>query len=85
MKDAPELAVTFRSEQSLRHYGITGGATYVRRRDDARMSRLPPGNDVEWIRHVQTWKDRVVVFENLPTDVCNRCGEFYFPVPWLIA
>lgn len=30
------------------------------------------------IRHVQTWEDRVVVFENVPADVCDRCGEVLF-------
>lgn len=30
------------------------------------------------IRHVQTWEDRVVVFENVPAEVCGRCGEVLF-------
>jgi len=30
------------------------------------------------IRHVQTWEDRVVVFENVPAEVCARCGEVLF-------
>jgi YgiT-type zinc finger domain-containing protein len=33
------------------------------------------------MRQVQTWEDRVVVFENVPTDVCNRCGEILFSGP----
>lgn len=33
------------------------------------------------IRHVQTWKDRVVVFENVPAEVCSRCGEVLFSGP----
>lgn len=33
------------------------------------------------IRHVQTLEDHVVAFENLPTDVCNRCGESLFSGP----
>jgi YgiT-type zinc finger domain-containing protein len=32
----------------------------------------------ESIRHVQTWQERVVVFENVPADVCRRCGEVLF-------
>ena len=30
------------------------------------------------IRHVQTWHDRVVVFENVPAEVCDHCGEILF-------
>jgi len=30
------------------------------------------------IRHVQTWQDRVVVFENVPAEVCKHCGEVLF-------
>lgn len=33
------------------------------------------------IRHVQTWEDRVVVFENVPAEVCRRCGETLFTGP----
>ena len=32
----------------------------------------------ERVRHVQTWQDRVVVFENVPAEVCTRCGEVLF-------
>jgi YgiT-type zinc finger domain-containing protein len=28
--------------------------------------------------HVQSWHERVVVFEHVPADVCNRCGETLF-------
>ncbi len=31
--------------------------------------------------HVQTWEDRVVVFENVPAEVCSRCGEILFEGP----
>ncbi len=27
------------------------------------------------IRHVQTWEDHVVVFDNVPAEVCSQCGE----------
>ena len=27
------------------------------------------------VRHVQTWHDRVVVFDNVPAEVCSQCGE----------
>jgi YgiT-type zinc finger domain-containing protein len=33
------------------------------------------------IRHVQTWEDRVVVFENVPGEVCGHCGEILFSGP----
>ena len=25
--------------------------------------------------HVQTWHDTVVMFENVPAEVCEQCGE----------
>jgi YgiT-type zinc finger domain-containing protein len=30
------------------------------------------------IRHVHYWKDEIVVFENVPAEVCTQCGEIYF-------
>ena len=33
------------------------------------------------IRHVQTWQDRVVVFENVPAEVCDYCGEVLLAGP----
>ena len=30
------------------------------------------------IRHVQSWEDKVAVFENVPADVCGNCGETLF-------
>jgi YgiT-type zinc finger domain-containing protein len=33
------------------------------------------------VRHVQTWHDRVVVFDNVPAEVCNQCGETLFTGP----
>ncbi len=33
------------------------------------------------IRHVQVWQDGVVVFENVPAEVCGRCGEILFTGP----
>jgi YgiT-type zinc finger domain-containing protein len=27
------------------------------------------------VHHVQTWHDTVVVFENVPAEVCAQCGE----------
>jgi YgiT-type zinc finger domain-containing protein len=33
------------------------------------------------VRHVPTWEDRVVVFENVPAEVCPRCGEVLFEGP----
>ena len=31
--------------------------------------------------HVQTWHDRVVVFDNVPAEVCGQCGETLFAGP----
>ncbi len=33
------------------------------------------------VRHVQTWQDSVVVFENVPAEVCGRCGEILLAGP----
>lgn len=30
------------------------------------------------IRHVHHWGDEIVVFENVPAEVCHQCGEVYF-------
>ena len=30
------------------------------------------------VRHVQMWHDRVVVFDNVPAEVCTACGETLF-------
>ena len=27
------------------------------------------------VRHVATWQEEVVVFENVPVEVCDHCGE----------
>lgn len=35
------------------------------------------------IRHVQALHDRVVVFENVPADVCDQCGETLF-AGWVV-
>ena len=35
----------------------------------------------ERVRHLQKWQDHVVVFENVPADVCNRCGEILIAGP----
>ena len=29
----------------------------------------------EWVRHVETWQERVVVFESVPAEACDHCGE----------
>ena len=33
------------------------------------------------IRHVQEWEGRVVVFENVPAEVCDHCGEVLLAGP----
>lgn len=30
------------------------------------------------IRHVHHWGDELVIFENVPAEVCPQCGETYF-------
>ena len=30
------------------------------------------------VRHVRTWHDTVVMFENVPAEVCAQCGEYCF-------
>ncbi|MBI4287665.1 MAG: YgiT-type zinc finger protein [Chloroflexi bacterium] len=30
------------------------------------------------VRHVHYWRDKIVVFENVPAEVCQQCGEVYF-------
>ena len=30
---------------------------------------------VKYLRHVQTWHDTVVVFDNVPAEVCEQWGE----------
>ena len=30
------------------------------------------------IRHVHPWNSRVVIFEDVPAEVCQQCGEVYF-------
>ena len=27
------------------------------------------------VQHVQTWHDTVVMFENIPAEVCEQCGK----------
>ena len=31
------------------------------------------------IRHVHSWKGQVFIFDDVPADVCQQCGEVYFP------
>ncbi|MDH7486233.1 MAG: type II toxin-antitoxin system MqsA family antitoxin [Anaerolineae bacterium] len=30
------------------------------------------------IHHVHHWGERIVVFEDVPAEVCQQCGEVYF-------
>lgn len=30
------------------------------------------------VRHVHQWGDRIIVFEDVPAEVCQQCGETYF-------
>jgi YgiT-type zinc finger domain-containing protein len=33
------------------------------------------------VRQVQTWHDRVVVFDHVPAELCSQCGETRFAGP----
>jgi YgiT-type zinc finger domain-containing protein len=33
------------------------------------------------VRHIQTSHERVVVFDNVPAEVCSQCGETLFAGP----
>ena len=35
------------------------------------------------VRHVATWQEGVVVFENVPAEVCDHCGETLF-AGWVV-
>lgn len=30
------------------------------------------------IRHVHQWGEKVLIFKNVPAEVCTQCGETYF-------
>ncbi|MBM3156858.1 MAG: type II toxin-antitoxin system MqsA family antitoxin [Chloroflexi bacterium] len=30
------------------------------------------------IRHVHHWGEEIIIFENVPADVCTQCGEVFF-------
>lgn len=30
------------------------------------------------IQHIHHWGDRVYIFEDVPAEVCEQCGEVYF-------
>lgn len=29
------------------------------------------------IRYIHEWGDKIIIFENLPVEVCSQCGEKY--------
>lgn len=31
----------------------------------------------EKIRHVHRWGERIIVFDHVPAEVCQQCGEVY--------
>jgi YgiT-type zinc finger domain-containing protein len=35
------------------------------------------------MRHVQTWQNQVVVFDHVPVEVCDHCGEILL-VGWVV-
>ena len=30
------------------------------------------------IRHIHEWGDKVIIFKDVPAEVCSQCGEVYF-------
>jgi YgiT-type zinc finger domain-containing protein len=30
------------------------------------------------IQHVHQWGEKIIVFEDVPAEVCQQCGEIYF-------
>jgi len=30
------------------------------------------------IQHVHQWGEKIVIFEDVPAEVCQQCGEIYF-------
>ncbi|MBM3134854.1 MAG: type II toxin-antitoxin system MqsA family antitoxin [Chloroflexi bacterium] len=30
------------------------------------------------IRHVHRWGTRIIIFDDVPAEVCQQCGEVYF-------
>ena len=30
------------------------------------------------IKHVHSWGEKVLLFEDVPAEVCRQCGEVYF-------
>jgi YgiT-type zinc finger domain-containing protein len=30
------------------------------------------------ITHIHTWGEKIVLFEDVPAEVCTQCGETYF-------
>lgn len=30
------------------------------------------------VRHVHVWGEEMLIFENVPAEVCTQCGETYF-------
>ncbi|MGR3311684.1 MAG: YgiT-type zinc finger protein [Candidatus Brocadiales bacterium] len=30
------------------------------------------------VKHVHSWGEEMLIFENVPAEVCTQCGETYF-------
>lgn len=30
------------------------------------------------IQHIHRWGDQIVIFESVPAEICQQCGEVYF-------
>ena len=30
------------------------------------------------LTHIHRWKEQVIILEDVPSDVCQQCGEVYF-------
>ncbi|MBI3248305.1 MAG: YgiT-type zinc finger protein [Deltaproteobacteria bacterium] len=34
--------------------------------------------ELQTIRHVHQWGEKIFIFKNVPAEVCTQCGESYF-------
>ncbi|MCK4249464.1 MAG: YgiT-type zinc finger protein [Candidatus Omnitrophica bacterium] len=30
------------------------------------------------VRHIHSWADKLILFQQIPAEVCKQCGEVYF-------
>jgi len=50
----------------------------LRRRFYASVLFLQGRSEQKGLTHVHTWEGKIFLFEDVPADVCQQCGEIYF-------